>query len=90
MNLTQEAYDKTYFIRIVRYDDVLCSNPRWLRHMYGMPTREFKNAKLLYVPTSADGLVHFLTENNALVAVPWDMIVYIIPSLKEVKHDNIK
>lgn len=83
MELTQETYDKTYFIRIVRYEDVLCSNPRQLHHMYGMPTREFKNVKLLFAPTSSDGLVCFLTESNALVAVPWDMIVYIIPAIKE-------
>ena len=81
-NLVKKTLDKKYDIRISKYGSENCIGTRTIKEMSLVPTKEFKNVTLLNLESSYCGLVHFITENDELVVVPWAMIVSIMPSVR--------
>ena len=81
-NLVKKTLDKKYDIRISKYGSENCIGTRTIKEMSLAPTKEFKNVTLWNLESSRCGLVHFITENDELVVVPWAMIVSIMPSVR--------
>lgn len=81
-NLLKKTLDKKYDIRISKYGSENCVGTRTIKEMSIVPTKEFKNVTLWNLEPSFCGLVHFITENDELVVVPWAMIVSIIPCME--------